>query len=203
VVSNKSFRKRFLFEDESFYLFSMGPSDYAIPVPITEDEKDAILDKHNEYRNDVFAKYMFKVYWDDELAKIAQAHSDMCAFDHDLAENRLSPLYGWYNGQNIVQGTDPRTPLTTLLELMYSSEKPRFTYGKGCFPDDSCLHYSQMMLATITRMGCAQTHCLYPHGIDRFLVCNYIHSQYDDTALRPYERGNILLNLCKLFVLIS
>jgi hypothetical protein len=173
-------------------LFSIGPSDFAIPIPITSSEKVAILAKHNSFRNEVDAKFMFKLYWDDELAKMAQAHANMCAFDHDLAENRISPIYGYYNGQNMLMTKDIRGSLSSLLDTMFKSEKRYFRYGDTCAENEgNCLHYTQLMLSTLTRMGCGHTHCLYPDRVERFLVCNYIHSQYDDTAKTPYDKGKI------------
>ena len=170
-------------------MFSIGPSDFAIPIPITSSEKVAILAKHNAFRNEVDAKFMYKLYWDDELAKMAQAHANMCAFDHDLAENRISPVYGFYNGQNMLMTKDTRSSLSSLLDTMFKAEKPYFIYGEDC--GGNCLHYTQLMLSTLTRVGCAHTHCLYPDRVERFLVCNYIHSQYEDTAVRPFDKGKI------------
>ena len=186
--------------------FSIGPSDYAIQIPITDVEKQEILDKHNEFRAAVPSRYMFKLYWDDELARIAQAHSDMCAFDHDLAVNRLSPKFGWKNGQNMVMTSEYRTSLANLLDRMFSSEKENFRYGDKCHPRaDSCLHYTQAMLSNMTRVGCGHTHCLYPDRIERFLVCNYIHSQYQHNYNTPYipSKMSHLLSFRHLNLLIS
>jgi hypothetical protein len=198
-----------LLSDENLYvfLFSIQPSDSALPVPLTDAEITDIVALHNKYRGQVNAKFMMKLYWDPELMKIAQAHANMCAFEHDIAPNRVSPLYGWFHGQNMVMATDITTPPANLADIMFSSEQARFTYGVACTADNSCSHYTQLMLAGMTRMGCGQTHCLYPHGYERFLVCNYIHSQYDDTAVKPYEEGNVLffdfIYLYELFVWVS
>ncbi|CAF1092552.1 unnamed protein product [Rotaria sp. Silwood1] len=175
-----------------FHTKCMGPSDFAIPIPINETEKQQLLAKHNEYRAAVPSRYMFKLYWDDELAKLAQAHSDMCAFDHDLAANRLSPKFSWKNGQNMVVSDDVRCSLVNLLDRMLGSEKPYFKYGTGCSSNPgACLHYTQAMLSNMTRVGCAHTHCIYPDRIERFLTCNYIHSQYQDNYKTPYVPSDV------------
>jgi hypothetical protein len=158
-------------------------------VPISDSDKQEILDTHNSYRGVIGAKYMFKLYWDDELAKLAQVHSDMCAFDHDEANNRLTLAYNWKNGQNMVMSTETRSTLSELLVMMYDSEKPRFKYGSGCDPAGTCTHYTQLMLSNMTRMGCAETHCLFPDRIERYLTCNYIHAQYSNNYMIPYVQS--------------
>lgn len=161
-------------------------------MEITDDEKQSILDTHNDYRAAVNAKTMFKLYWDDELAKMAQVHSDMCAFDHDEANNRLTISYKWKNGQNMVMATEILSTLSDLLMTMFDSEKPRFIYGVGCDPPGTCTHYTQLMLSNMTRVGCGLTHCLFPDRIERFLTCNYIHAQYSHNYMIPYLPGLLI-----------
>jgi len=136
---------------------------------------------------------MFQLYWDNELAKLAQAHSNLCAFEHDLAVNRLSPLFGWKNGQNIVMSSEIRSSPASLIDAMLSAEKDHFIYGKGCSPDNTCLHYTQAMLSNLTRVGCGQTHCVFPDRIERYITCNYIQSQYTDNYATPYVPSKIEL----------
>ena len=172
---------------------SAGPSDFAIPITLTQDDQDEILLTHNNYRAEVNSPAMFKLYWDNELAKMAQVHSDMCAFDHDQANNRLTVSYKWKNGQNMVMATEILSTLTDLLMTMFDSEKPRFQYGVGCNPPGSCTHYTQLMLSNMTRVGCGLTHCLFPDRIERFLTCNYIQAQYTNNFMIPYVEGRAFL----------
>ncbi|CAF3279487.1 unnamed protein product [Rotaria socialis] len=175
-----------------FHTTCYGPSNYAIPIPITPTEKQELLDMHNAYRANTSARYMFKLYWDDELAKIAQNHSDMCFFDHDLAANRYSTLYNWKNGQNMVMTNEIRSGLADLLDMMFSSEIVNFVYGTGCAPDPgTCLHYTQGVLNNMTRVGCAHTHCVFPDRIERYLTCNYILSQYTNNYMIPYVPSKV------------
>ncbi|CAF1012313.1 unnamed protein product [Rotaria sp. Silwood1] len=79
-------------------LETIGPvrfeaSDHAIPISINVTEKQEILDKFDQFHANVPSRYMLKLYLDDELAKFAQANSNMCAPKHDQAKNRLSPLF--------------------------------------------------------------------------------------------------------------
>jgi len=184
----------------SFCVLSFGPNPYGTVVPFTEDEKDELLYVHNDYRSRVGSKYMFKLYWDDELAKLAQAHANLCAFEHDLAVNRLSPKYKWKNGQNIVMATEIRSSPGDLIDDMLAAEKENFIYGSGCVDGgNTCLHYTQAMISNLTRMGCGQTHCVYPDRIERFVTCNYIQSQYSDKFQIPYVESKIIdlfSNIC-------
>ena len=138
---------------------------------------------------------MFKLYWDDELAKLAQAHSNLCAYDHDFAKNRISPDYHWLNGQTMMMAHEIRTPLAILLDAMFRVEKPNFQYGRTCKGRaDSCINYAQIMLKDMTRVGCGHTHCLYADRIERFLTCNYIHSLYVDNVKYPYTPSKLFSN---------
>jgi len=78
------------------------------------------------------------------------------------------------------------TALDDLFTAMYDSEQGRFVYGVGCNPDGTCTHYTQLMISNMTRMGCAETHCLYPDRVERQLVCNYLQAQYTDNYMVPY-----------------
>ncbi len=173
---------------ENFYLFLFSFSNpLCNAVPLTATEKQAILDLHNKYRSAVPSRYMFKLHWDDELAKIAQARANLGVFEHDQAINRMSPQFKWLNGQNLVMSTEIRSTPAALFDMMFSSEKPRFRYGKTCSPNEnSCLHYTQLMISNLTRVGCGQSHCIYYDRIERYVVCNYIQSQYEDTYQTPY-----------------
>lgn len=172
---------------KSFFLFSFGPSDYAIPLTINTDEKQEILDVLNQYRGNVSSKYMLKLYWDDELAKLAQVRSNMCGLDNDLIKNRMSPLFGWSNGQAIVMTEDTRTSAANLLEILLSSEKVNFQYGIGCYQNSSsCLSYALTMLDDMTLVGCGQTHCLYPDRVEHILTCNYQFALNLRSYLLPY-----------------
>ncbi|CAF3708154.1 unnamed protein product [Rotaria sp. Silwood1] len=59
---------------------NFGPGDRAIPISINDTEKQEILVKFNQFCAN-FSRYMFKLYWNDELAKHAQANSNMCVSD--------------------------------------------------------------------------------------------------------------------------
>ncbi|CAF1081687.1 unnamed protein product [Didymodactylos carnosus] len=168
-----------------------GPSDFAIPRPISSDGQQALIDLHNQYRAAVPAANMLKTYWDPELATMSQNHCNMCGFDHDLAENRISVKYGWKNGQNMIVTTDQRSPATDLFSMMYDAEQKRFAFGVGCNDTTKagCLHYTQAMLSNINLMGCSQTDCIYPDQVQRFCCCNYIQSQYANSYMTPYQKA--------------
>ncbi|CAF1386082.1 unnamed protein product [Adineta steineri] len=166
-----------------------APSDYCVEITIDDDQKQAILDVHNAYRAAVGADYMFTLYWDDELAKIALARSMLGGFDHDLAPNRESPVYQNLNGQNMAYSIVPDTyqSMSDLIDDMFSTEKPNFVYNVGCANTGNCLHYTQAMISNLTRVGCGFAQCIYQTRVESFLTCNYIQSQYDDKYMRPYE----------------
>jgi hypothetical protein len=177
------------------FFFSYGPSIYGFKVPLTADEQQEMLDLQNSYRAAVSSRYMYKLYWDAELTKLAQARADMCVFEHDLAVNRLSPKYGWKNGQNLAMSSEIRSSPASIFDDMLYAEQQNFRYGNSCNPDNTCLHYTQAMLSNLTRVGCGQTHCVFPDRIERYVVCNYIQSQYTDNYQTPYVPSKIELSI--------
>ncbi|XP_065368980.1 venom allergen 3-like [Calliphora vicina] len=84
--------------------------DNAELIPLTDSDKQDILDFHNEQRNYVACGGLYKEYgirpgcrhgvvtWDKELEKTAFLHTSYCTFAHDKCRNTLKyPL----SGQNL------------------------------------------------------------------------------------------------------
>ena len=149
--------------------FSFGPSRHAIPSPLSDDQKQALVDTHNGYRRNAGASNMLMLYWDDKLADMAQTKANLCSNDHDLSLNRRIPEYPWNIGQNLVSTQATLTTPAKDYDDMYSAEQPSFIYGAS----HSAEHYSQAMLATMTRMGCGTTVCLYPDRQEKHTTCHY------------------------------
>ncbi|XP_065368979.1 tabinhibitin 2-like [Calliphora vicina] len=84
--------------------------DNAEIIPLTESDKQDILDFHNEQRNFVACGGLYKEYgikpgcrhgvitWDKELEKTAFLHTSYCTFAHDKCRNTLKYPF---SGQNL------------------------------------------------------------------------------------------------------
>lgn len=133
---------------------------------ITEAEKQLIVDAHNRYRTEVKppACVMFKLSWDDELSMLAKKWSENCIFKHDPNFQRRIP--GKYNvGQNLAYGY---SSWENTMKAWYDEYKD-YNYGK-LKHNGVVGHYTQMVWATTTRIGCYFSNC---KTMRRFYVCNY------------------------------
>ncbi|XP_052827612.1 cysteine-rich secretory protein 3-like isoform X2 [Octopus bimaculoides] len=134
---------------------------------VSESDKEKILKLHNYYRENVDppACNMIKQYWDDDLAFVAQKWADNCDFNHDKGKQRRIP--GKFSvGQNLAQGhTDWEAAIKG-----WHSEVKDFKYGVNTQNTNAVGHYTQVVWATTTRIGCGYAKC---SNIRTFYVCNY------------------------------
>ncbi|KAM7539557.1 hypothetical protein Aperf_G00000031414 [Anoplocephala perfoliata] len=139
------------------------------------DELKQVLELHNKYRREVAqgrvagqppSDKIRDLKWNDELAKIAQAHSDKCGFNHDSYDDRATQTFK-YVGQNlavassVIEGVD-----------MWFGEHKDYDYNANSCRG-VCGHYTQMVWADTTDLGCGVTKCNYQGHMMDYLICNY------------------------------
>jgi len=160
---------------------------------LSSDAKTAILDKHNELRSKVAlgneagqpaAANMMKLVWDDELELIAQRLADQCVFKHDAERGLLDGtsvgqnLYSSWNSvqdtEEVLQGKADGSVLAWYNEVTNPGFNPdhinpfNFTSGTG--------HYTQVVWAETTRVGCGSVHYKDGSWYKSLIVCNYAKS---------------------------
>ncbi|XP_078689930.1 cysteine-rich secretory protein LCCL domain-containing 2-like isoform X3 [Branchiostoma floridae x Branchiostoma belcheri] len=155
---------------------------------LTSAEKLALLQKHNELRGRVqpYASNMEEMVWDEKLAISSQQWADQCIWEH--GPSWLLPLIG----QNLAVHTRLDKPLVELVQMWYD-EHHDFTYPSYC-RGPMCTHYTQMVWATTTKVGCAIRLCEtmqvwgeeWPKTL--YLVCDY-SSKGNWIGYAPYKRG--------------
>ncbi|CAH1270202.1 CRISPLD1 [Branchiostoma lanceolatum] len=155
---------------------------------LTSSEKLQLLQKHNELRGKVqpYASNMEEMVWDEKLAISSQQWADQCIWEH--GPNWLLPLIG----QNLAVHTRLDKPLIDLVQMWYD-EHYDFTYPSYC-RGPMCTHYTQMVWATTTKVGCAIRLCEtmqvwgeeWPKTL--YLVCDY-SSKGNWIGYAPYKRG--------------
>ncbi|KAH8873832.1 Cysteine-rich secretory protein LCCL domain-containing 2 [Schistosoma japonicum] len=128
-----------------------------------------LLRLHNKYRQDLVdckvegqppAKYMSKLRWNHELAKQAKTLASKCILKHKRASSKR---FEWV-GQNMAI-------YPSIQEGVYAwfNEHKMFNYyGGKC---RQCLHYTQMVWANTTDIGCGVAKCPEYKGLS--IVCNY------------------------------
>ncbi|CAF4228428.1 unnamed protein product [Rotaria socialis] len=166
-----------------------------IDEKITVLERKSILEMHNHERRLVYGKNMQKMYWNDDLAEIAQRYARTCIFDHDRASQRSVPKIPLSTGQNLAMGYENWTQAIQ----GWISEKQDYFYD---YPSSGIVsHYTQIIWHSTALVGCAATMCP-PYGSYTipwpFYVCNYITGQLNSNFYKPYEQGvdNQLLRDC-------
>ena len=119
---------------------------------------------------------MMELVWDEELASVAQRLADQCVFSHDCGDCRQverfrvgQNLYQSFNsrpgdlGQEWIQAVD-----SWYREIsVYPGPVESFTFSQDTG------HYTQMMWATTTRLGCGMSEFSRGRFVARLLVCNY------------------------------
>ncbi|XP_071959658.1 GLIPR1-like protein 1 [Antedon mediterranea] len=150
---------------------------------LTIDEKQFIVDIHNEYRMNVTpnAADMRRLEWDDEVAAVAQNWASGCPGGHNSNEY----------GENLAFST---LPFTGNIENLFKAglkawhdEVDDYKYNTGeC--SGVCGHYTQMVDTRSIKIGCGTN---YEECAGRFpytLVCNYSPAgNYNGN--KPYQKG--------------
>jgi len=143
-----------------------GEPEPPTPAPqqvFTEDQKQEILDKHNELRRGEPATNMQTMVWDNELEKFAQKMADTCDFDHSKTDERKNiqgdnTVFG-YIGENIFASSGKKINALAATKNWWDEKGDYNYWTKGCTRGKMCGHYTQMAWATSNRLGCAARYC--------------------------------------------
>ncbi|XP_036377859.1 cysteine-rich secretory protein LCCL domain-containing 1 isoform X1 [Megalops cyprinoides] len=184
---------------------------------ITESDMQAILDLHNKLRGQVYpqASNMEYMVWDTELERTAEEWAETCLWEHGPAS--LLPQIG----QNLGAHWGRYRPPTSHVQAWYDEVRDyTFPYPQECNPycpfhctGPVCTHYTQLVWATSSRIGCAINLChnmnIWGHVWAKavYLVCNYSpkgnwwgHAPYKHgtpcSACPPSYGGGCRENLC-------
>ena len=147
---------------------------------------------------------MQRVVYDSGLEDIAKQHASQCVYAHRGLENRIQvgKRFGWgWIGENMGYSTWMQEGLEVFLSKQLESfidEKNGYDYKTdSCTHRYGCKHYTQIIWASTTRVGCAVQNCVYLHFDGQwkryyeqpyhFLVCNYGEGG-NTPHTQPYEK---------------
>ncbi|KAK7118246.1 hypothetical protein R3I94_021919 [Phoxinus phoxinus] len=165
---------------------------------ITASDMQAILNLHNKLRGQVYppASNMEYMVWDTELERSAEEWAETCLWEHGPAG--LLPQIG----QNLGVHWGRYRPPTSHVQAWYDEVKDySFPYPQECNPDcpfrcsgPVCTHYTQLVWATSSRIGCAINVCynmnvwgqIWAKAV--YLVCNY-SPKGNWWGYSPYKHG--------------
>ncbi|NXR09624.1 CRSPL inhibitor, partial [Semnornis frantzii] len=142
-----------------------------------------VLDYHNRVRAQVSppAANMEYMVWDEQLARAAEAWAARCLWDHG------PPQLIKHVGQNLsIQSGRQRSVVDMVRSWHQEKQHYSFPHPHECSPrcpskcsSSVCSHYTQMVWASSSRLGCALSTCtniqvwgsMWRHAT--LLVCNY------------------------------
>ncbi|XP_033633275.1 cubilin-like [Asterias rubens] len=154
------------------------------------EEKLILLEAHNDFRGQVSpaAADMVVLDWHDGLADMAQSWADGCFFAHGGTSS--GGQFGWI-GQNLWAGSGTSWDVYGMVESWYN-EVQDYNYNNGnC--NGVCGHYTQVVWAETTFVGCALKTCPFIQGLSGWspatiLVCNYGEGG-NYVGMKPYVSG--------------
>ncbi|XP_033847788.2 C-type lectin domain family 18 member A-like [Periophthalmus magnuspinnatus] len=149
-----------------------------------------IVALHNRLRSWVspMAANMQKMEWSLELAAAAEEWAAQC--DSGAPPLHLSSFrhIGW----NIHFSTHGVSSFTSAIDSWFN-EGQHFTFSTGqCQENRTCKHYTQLVWATSSHVGCASQLCLKNNSEWNIFVCAYYPGgnwEVNGRLVRPYRTG--------------
>jgi len=168
-----------------------------------ESKKSDVVRIHNKKRSKVSpaaSPCIPALKWDDGLARLAQAWSDRCVFEHGDVKDKAGtkgpdgkPLGKRWTGQNLAMGS-PTLSIEDAIK-MWDDEKSDYNFCKNKGkPGKMIGHYTQVVYAETTHVGCGKTKC--PNM--ELITCNYWPGG-NVNGCRPYTSkkcGDAVRPLC-------
>jgi len=165
---------------------------------VSKQDIQDILETHNRFRASVSpsATNMVKMYYDENIATVAQKYANACPDGHD--RNRRVAGYSMAIGQNLAWGQRDWVAAITAwhseVEIFQYGEEPK-SYMK---PGDMIGHYTQVVNNAAILVGCGYADCsgsAEARGRGRVYanptyVCNYAYGQTGEQMKRPYTSGS-------------
>ncbi|XP_011871194.1 PREDICTED: venom allergen 3-like [Vollenhovia emeryi] len=156
-------------------------------IGLSNADKNAIVAKHNELRQKVAsgqetrgrpgpqpaAVNMPNLVWDDELAMIAQKWANQCNFSHDKCRNSDRFAVGQNIAKTMHSGENTSS-LQSMIQMWYDEVDKFDKNGVSSYkfsPETG--HYTQLVWATTTKIGCGRIMYKSNGWNNHFLVCNY------------------------------
>jgi len=195
-----------------FFIFvvNLVPNTIAeLPRPQLDEVESVNL--HNEKRAQVSpaaVKCLHKLKWDDNLAKLAQAWSNKCIFEHGDVDERFRTKapdgrpYGTRTGQNLAMAQKGGTLTIRESVAMWFNEYKDYDFcaNKNKNPPAMIGHYTAMVWNETTHVGCGWAECGGVGGVGELITCNYWPAgNMNIGKCRPYlstECGPEIRGLC-------
>jgi len=190
---------------------ALAQTNLGTQVILSSADIQAIVTQHNQFRSNVnpTAANMQAIQWSSTLATVALNYGVQCIWAHNA--NRTVQANGTFSyvGENIYIGAassvDTQGGLTA--GKSWNSENASYTYQStcgqtgvcgNCTAGQQCGHYTQIVWATTTYVGCAVVKCPsmvnnVPFNCSRYGTCTYTVCDYGKggnyVGNAPYVQG--------------
>ncbi|KAK2920252.1 hypothetical protein Q8A73_002456 [Channa argus] len=175
-----------------------GTPDLQKPLTTGLGVKDhsQIVAQHNRLRSRVkpMAANMQKMEWNDELALTANERAASCHTDPSPQHSSTLSHIGWNTGLSTYGAASFANVIDSWFE-----EGSDFLYSSGqCKTNATCQHYTQLVWATSSQVGCASHLCLKGGELWETFVCAYYPGgnwEVNSRLVTPYKSG-LYCSLC-------
>ncbi|CAG5855905.1 unnamed protein product [Menidia menidia] len=186
------------YEQEAEQGGAEGPAGNRSKRAILWSDREEILQLHNKLRGSVYptASNMEYMVWDEQLERSATQWAEECQWDHG-PQDLLNSI-----GQNLaVHWGKYRSPAFHVQAWYDEVKDYTYPYPQECNPwcpercsGPMCTHYTQLVWATTSRVGCAVHVCprmnvwgeIWENSV--YLVCNY-SPKGNWIGEAPYQHG--------------
>nr|AAP80866.1 unnamed secretory protein [Homo sapiens] len=159
---------------------------------LNRKESFLLLSLHNRLRSWVQppAADMRRLDWSDSLAQLAQARAALCGTPTpSLASGLWRTLQVGWNMQLLPAG------LASFVEVvsLWFAEGQRYSHAAGeCARNATCTHYTQLVWATSSQLGCGRHLCSAGQAAIEAFVCAYSprgNWEVNGKTIVPYKKG--------------
>lgn len=159
-------------------------------VMLTDGQRMALLNKHNELRRLESPSNMRYMTWDSKLEWIAEEYGKKCVWEHNPERKKQ---YGLSSvGENMWKSsgkTNTTSAAVGAVQAWYN-EIDYFDYNAHkCQQGKVCGHYTQAVWANTYKVGCAMTVC----SDGTTLICDYAPSgnvyDYSGKIMTVFKKG--------------
>ncbi|XP_073911766.1 C-type lectin domain family 18 member A-like isoform X3 [Castor canadensis] len=177
-----------------------SPEQTPMPGALSRKERFFLLSLHNRLRSRVQppAANMQRMDWSESLAQMAQAKAALCgtpAPSLASAPGRESQV-GW-NVQLLPTGT---VSFVEVVSLWFAEGQQYNHAAAECARNATCTHYTQLVWATSSQLGCGWHLCSVGQAAMEAFVCAYFPGpsgtcshrgnwELDGKTITPYKKG--------------
>ncbi|XP_054552970.1 C-type lectin domain family 18 member A-like isoform X3 [Talpa occidentalis] len=159
-----------------------------MPRALSRKESFLLLSLHNRLRSQVHptAANMQRMDWSETLARWAQSRAALCG------ALLLSPVTAQEVGWNVQLLPKGSVPFPHVVGLWFSEGQQYNHAAAECALNTTCAHYTQLVWATSSQLGCGRQPCSGAQAGMEAFVCAYSPGgnwEVNGKTIAPYKKG--------------